>query len=121
MVHLIWSLFVIVAIVVTYYFMKFRYSDDYYEFKIFLLLNFIKFKSPREFMLWGTYGKDGKQPLKWVLFKDMANEHIENILKTQSHVTKAGNFQARYYHKQLLKELEFRKKNPQYNLLETIS
>jgi hypothetical protein len=33
---------------------------------------------------WGTRGKDGKQPLKFVVLKDMTTDHIEAILETQS-------------------------------------
>lgn len=35
---------------------------------------------PREYLFWGSYGKDGKQPLKRVLIKDLATDHIEAIL-----------------------------------------
>ena len=34
----------------------------------------------REVFTWGTYGKDGKQPLKRVLLKDMSNSHLQNII-----------------------------------------
>lgn len=32
---------------------------------------------------WGTYGKDGKQPLKWVKYIDLEPDHIEAILESQ--------------------------------------
>ena len=38
----------------------------------------------REVFKWGTRGKDGKQPLKFVVLKDMTTEHIEAILETQN-------------------------------------
>jgi hypothetical protein len=38
----------------------------------------------REVFKWGTRGKDGKQPLKFVVLKDMTTDHIEAILETQS-------------------------------------
>jgi hypothetical protein len=40
----------------------------------------------REAFKWGTRGKDGKQPLKYVPLKDLTTEHIEAILKTQDHI-----------------------------------
>lgn len=43
------------------------YSDDPFELI-------------RESLYWGTYGKDGDQPLKWVLLKDMSNDHIQAII-----------------------------------------
>lgn len=50
---------------------------------------------------WGTRGKDGKQPLKYVVLKDLTTEHIEAILNTQSHI-------ADYIRKIFLNELSFR-------------
>ena len=38
----------------------------------------------REVFKWGTRGKDGKQPLKFVTLKDMTTDHIEAILETQN-------------------------------------
>jgi hypothetical protein len=40
----------------------------------------------REVFKWGTRGKDGKQPLKYVPLKDLTTEHIEAILETQDHI-----------------------------------
>lgn len=37
----------------------------------------------REHMKWGTYGKNGDQPLKYVKIKDMDTAHIEACLTTQ--------------------------------------
>lgn len=37
-------------------------------------------------LLWGTYGKSGKEPLKWVKLGDCDTEHLQNILRTQAHV-----------------------------------
>lgn len=37
----------------------------------------------RCFVSWGTYGKDGKQPLSYVLVKDMTDEHIRNVIQQQ--------------------------------------
>ena len=38
----------------------------------------------REVFKWGTYGIDGKQPLKYLILKDMSWDHIEAILETQT-------------------------------------
>jgi len=40
----------------------------------------------REAFKWGTRGIDGKQPLSWLVLKDMATDHIEAILETQTHL-----------------------------------
>lgn len=40
----------------------------------------------RDVFKWGTYGKDGQQDLSYILLKDMSNEHISNILKTQTYI-----------------------------------
>jgi hypothetical protein len=41
----------------------------------------------REVFRWGTRGKDGKQPLKYVPLKDLTKEHIIAILETQTHIS----------------------------------
>ena len=38
----------------------------------------------RECFKWGTRGIDGKQPLTWLVLKDMATDHVEAILETQT-------------------------------------
>jgi hypothetical protein len=38
-------------------------------------------KITRENLKWGTYGKDGKQPLTYVSLKDMSDEHIKAVLE----------------------------------------
>jgi len=35
----------------------------------------------REKVTWGTYGKDGKGPLTWVLVKDMDTEHLKAVIE----------------------------------------
>ena len=40
----------------------------------------------RNAFMWGTYGKDGKQPLKYIQLNMLETSHIEAILKTQSHL-----------------------------------
>ena len=46
----------------------------------------------REHFGWGTYGKDGKEPLHEMILKDMETGHIEAVLRTQArlgpHITK---------------------------------
>lgn len=42
--------------------------------------------NPREYLYWGTYGKDGDQPLKYKLIKDLDTDHIKAILETQHHI-----------------------------------
>ena len=37
----------------------------------------------REYITWGTRGKDGKQPVKRLYIKDLEIDHINAILKTQ--------------------------------------
>ena len=39
------------------------------------------FQTKKEKFVWGTYGKDGKQPLKWVKFTDCEDDHLKAILK----------------------------------------
>ena len=34
----------------------------------------------REFIRWGSYGKEGNEPLRWILLKDMETRHIEIVL-----------------------------------------
>jgi hypothetical protein len=41
----------------------------------------------REHFHWGTRGKDGRQPLKWVALKDLTTDHIEAIIETQTHIS----------------------------------
>lgn len=42
-----------------------------------------KFVKPEELLFWGTYGKDGKQPLKMIAINDMDSEHLDACLRTQ--------------------------------------
>jgi len=37
-------------------------------------------------LLWGTYGKSGKEPLKWVKLGDCETEHLQAILRTQPQI-----------------------------------
>jgi len=55
----------------------------------------------REHFGWGTYGKDGTEPLHEVLLKNMETGHIEAVLRTQ---TRLGPFITKLFED----ELEFR-------------
>ena len=35
----------------------------------------------RESLHWGSYGKDGKDKLRWKLLKDMTNEHLHALIE----------------------------------------
>lgn len=41
------------------------------------------FETVRESFCWGTRGKEGKDPLKWVELMNLATDHVEAILDTQ--------------------------------------
>ena len=43
----------------------------------------------REVFLWGTYGKHGTSPRRNVLLCQLSDDHIENILSTQTHISAA--------------------------------
>jgi hypothetical protein len=58
----------------------------------------------RESFKWGTYGIDGKQPLKYVILKDMSWDHIEAILETQTHLRD-------HIRQVFVNELDYRGKN----------
>jgi hypothetical protein len=45
------------------------------------------FEEIREKFKWGTRGKYGNEPLKYIPLKDVTSEHIRAILQTQYHVT----------------------------------
>lgn len=34
----------------------------------------------RETVTWGTYGKYGNEPLRYVLIKDITNDHLQNLI-----------------------------------------
>lgn len=39
------------------------------------------FLEVREKLLWGSYGKSGKEPLHYIRLKDMGEEHIANVIQ----------------------------------------
>lgn len=71
----------------------------------------------RETNQWGTYGKNGDEPLTWISIKDISNNHLENIIlfiKESPRLT--------YSHEtitHMLTEKKFRENNnifvPEYN------
>ena len=44
------------------------------------------FLKRREMFFWGSYGKDGNQPRREILIKDLSDLHICAILETQMHI-----------------------------------
>ena len=46
-------------------------------------------KQLRDVVTWGTRGKNGDQPLKWVPVCDMETDHIEACLETQSQMSES--------------------------------
>ena len=40
----------------------------------------------RDQVTWGTYGKNGDQPLRFVPVSEMSNDHIQAVLDTQKHM-----------------------------------
>jgi len=79
-------------------------SEDYHLEEWELLQKMFPKLPLREYVLWGTYGKDGKSKLKYVLIKDLETDHIENILKDVKRI-KGTNWE-----KLFKKELKLRKK-----------
>jgi len=64
------------------------------------------FLEQRKITTWGTYGKNGDQPLKRVPICEMTNEHIQAVL---------GNCNpALYIKKVMTRELEYRKEENIY-------
>lgn len=57
---------------------------------------------------WGSYGKNGDQPVKWMTPSEMSNDHVENIIKNLGHRI------APWTLKIFERELEYRK---QHNIL----
>lgn len=44
------------------------------------------FEQAKRLAEWGTYGKNGNEPLRWVRLIDCSTEHLENILRTQPQI-----------------------------------
>jgi hypothetical protein len=71
-------------------FTQFMFNNDLSDFNGFLyhmeehkvLEKFFPDINPREYTYWGTYGKSGKDPIKFILVKDLETDHIQAILTT---------------------------------------
>lgn len=53
----------------------------YHNYEPLFLYENDDFDLKKECLVWGTYGKDGKQPLKWVKFTECEDDHLKAILK----------------------------------------
>lgn len=40
----------------------------------------------KESLIWGTYGKNGDEPLKYIHLVDAETDHLQTILNTQKHI-----------------------------------
>lgn len=63
-----------------------RIVHDEYPYEEMSLYKEDSIETLREYFVWGTRGKDGRQPLTWLKLKDMSSEHIEAIIDTQTHI-----------------------------------
>lgn len=70
-------------------------------------------KKARYWLKWGTYGLNGNEPLKHVLLKDLTDDHIKAILRTQNHI-------GRFIRRRFKGELRLRKRKPHLSIKETI-
>lgn len=72
----------------------------------------------REIADWGTYGKNGDEPLKRILIKDISNDHLENVI-IFIRDSRIGTYSMETY-KLMLAEEKYRKDNnifvPDYHL-----
>lgn len=59
----------------------------------------------REYFTWKSYGKNGDEPAKFILLKDMSDDHCKAILETQWHIKGTQS------EKNFKMELEYRKMN----------
>lgn len=63
------------------------------------------FELQREFFVWSSYGKDGKQAKKYIPLCQLTDAHILSILETQYHIRNT------YVEVLMLAELEYRKEH----------
>lgn len=64
------------------------------------------FEDVRNKLLWGSYGKSGKEPLHWIRLKDMEENHIDNVLKM---LENDGSERAKWRRDMMQQELKYRK------------
>lgn len=62
-------------------------TDSWYTEDEDILINTLDI-NPSEVLYWGTRGKTGTKPVKYVLIKDLDTDHIKAILKTQDQISK---------------------------------
>lgn len=48
----------------------------------------------RRDITWGTYGKEGKDPVRFVLVKNLGNNHVENIISHMKEANEAKKIQS---------------------------
>lgn len=46
-----------------------------------------KYIKPEDILFWGTYGKDGNSPIKYITLNNMDSDHIENCLINQHKIS----------------------------------
>lgn len=81
-----------------------RRSANYEDYEDLTLYSDDPFEKIRERLLWGTYGKSGKEPLHYIILKDMTDLHLEAICAASIY----NDWEIRKY---FIKELEYRKEN----------
>lgn len=79
-------------------------GDVFDDCTIITLMTDSPFEDIRQLFKWGSYGKDGKSPLKRISLCDMTNDHINNILITLTQLSEEIKDIFR-------KELKFRKEH----------
>lgn len=63
------------------------------------------FELQREFFMWGSYGKDGKQDKKYIPLNQLTDAHLSAIIETQEHI------RGTYVEVLMLAEVEYRKEH----------
>jgi hypothetical protein len=80
--------------------------NDYEDVSVYNTDNIEKI---REVFSWGTYGKLGNEPLRYILLKDMETSHIENILSNlknlQPHIKDIFERELKYRINTLFKQI----------------
>lgn len=71
------------------------------------------FESSMKKLLWGTYGKSGKEPLKYVILFECETDHLNNIIKNMTKISD-------YYKINILHILEYRKIQTRKNKISKI-
>ncbi len=64
-----------------------------------------EFTKVRECLEWGSRGKKGDQPLKWLKISEMTDEHLNSLANLY------GGPIDEFYKKSFIKEVEYRKEN----------